>query len=216
MNSINLKLIIAYSLMIGASWAISHHSNRVQEAVSYLQPLFQDKVTGHKEGHPSVPESTFSLSAKLPEPDHWNLQVEGFSPAYYDKVREAIAINTVDQPTDQWGAASSLFELPTGSYTIRFTSLLESDGECTYIMRMGGNKVMEFQNPRIHGKGIEEYSPHEEVVENVSIEKGSRIQVEFLPHSNGPCAGGRRLWICPGQMEKQHRIYTTERKVRIR
>jgi hypothetical protein len=44
---------------------------------------------------------------------------------------------------------------------------------------------MEFQNPRIYGKGIAEYAPHEVRVAAVVIEKGSLIQVEFLPHSNG-------------------------------
>jgi len=131
------------------------------------------------------PENVLTLAFIQPEPDNWNLNVKGFSPAYYDKVREAIGINTVEQPTDQWAAATTSFDHPSGVYTIRFTSLLESDGECPYILRIGGKKVMDFQNPRIYGKDIEEYSPHAEEVKNIAIEKGSRILVEFLPHSNG-------------------------------
>ncbi|WP_375586265.1 hypothetical protein [Cyclobacterium xiamenense] len=122
---------------------------------------------------------------RLHQPENWDIALEGFSPAYYDKVRGAIAINTVEQPTDQWAAASTLFGEETGMYTIRFTSLLESDGESTYMLRIDGKKVMEFQNPRIHGKGMSEYAPHEVRVADVPIETGSLIQVEFLPHSNG-------------------------------
>lgn len=177
--------MICYSLLIGAPWSISHFCNRGQEASSQGTPSFQDKGTEYEENQPLIPESAFSSTSRQSEPDHWNLQVEGFSPAYYDKVRDAIAINTVAQPTDRWGAASSSFKLPSGRYTIRFTSLLESDGECTYIVKIRGNKVLEFQNPRIYGKDIEEYASHVKVIENVDIDKGSRIQVEFLPHSNG-------------------------------
>jgi hypothetical protein len=171
--------------VLGFQWVVGCHIYREQESLSLSQLSYQEEEFWKNEEHVQEAENTFAYTAKTLDPEHWNLQVEGFSPAYYDKIRDAIAINTVLQPTDQWAAASSFFELPTGIYNIRFTSLLESDGECTYIMRIGDNKVMEFQNPRIHGKDIEEYSPHEEVVENVTIEKGSRIQVEFLPHSNG-------------------------------
>lgn len=117
-------------------------------------------------------------------PLNWNLNVEGFSPAYYDKDRNAIAINTVEHPTDEWAAATKIFEKETGIYTIKFTSLLETDGESSYIVKIDGQKVMEFTNPRIYGKGIPEYEPHEVSVKDISIKNGSVIQVEFLPHSN--------------------------------
>lgn len=124
-------------------------------------------------------------SHSFAEPEKWDLAVEGFSPAYFDKVREAIAVNTLEQPTDQWAAATSSFEHPSGVYTIRFTSLLESDGECFYTLIIGSSKVLAFQNPSIYGKDIEEYAPHVTEVKDIAIEKGSLIQVEFLPHSNG-------------------------------
>jgi hypothetical protein len=130
-------------------------------------------------------EGLYYLSKFLRDPEKWDLAVEGFSPAYYDKVREAIAVNTVEQPTDQWAAATTLFEQPSGVYNIRFTSLLESDGECTFILKIGGKKVLDFQNPKIYGEAIEEYAPYEKEVNNVSVEHGSMIRVEFLPHSNG-------------------------------
>jgi|GEM_PF-2812295 len=134
----------------------------------------------------SYEKGNFPASSQVSQhPDKWNIALESFSPAYYDKVRGAIAINTVLQPTDKWAAATTSFEHPSGIYTIRFISLLESDGECSYVIRIGGKKVMDFQNPRIYGKDIEEYSPHAEEVKNIAIEKGSRILVEFLPHSNG-------------------------------
>lgn len=171
MKQLPVQLAILFSLVLASDWAKTPW--RFGDKNGRFDILRQEI---------SIFPADFNNSQ---QPEKWNWTLEGFSPAYYDKVRGAIAINTVEQPTDQWAAAATVFGQDTGIYTIRFTSLLESDGECTYILRIGDKKVMEFQNPRIYGKGIAEYAPHEVRVANVAIEKGSLIQVEFLPHSNG-------------------------------
>lgn len=118
------------------------------------------------------------------ESETWNLKIEGFSEAYIDRARGAIAVNTIEQPTDKWAAASTVFKKHSGKYTLRFTSLMESDGESSYVVWIDNKQVINFQNPRIHGTDIPEYAPHMVEVKNISIEQGSTIQVEFHPHSN--------------------------------
>ncbi|MEX0884784.1 MAG: hypothetical protein WDZ72_15055 [Cyclobacteriaceae bacterium] len=171
MNSI-IILLITYIWLI----------NVLYPETKFIHPFGEEKqmavITKKAVGLPYI--SNF-----LSDPEKWDLVVEGFSPAYYDKDRDAMAINTIEQPTDQWAAATTSFEHPTGVYTIRFTSLLESDGECSYVLKIGSEKVLDFQNPRIYGKDSAEYAPHVEEVKNITIEKGGLIQVKFLPHSNG-------------------------------
>jgi hypothetical protein len=185
MNSNIINLIVFFSILVLHPWTTGIPSDSGLGNQFYGYPSIQDQISKHKEGSAGHSENVTTSENRLPEPEKWNLKINGFSPAYYDKVRDAIAINTVEQPTDQWAAATTSFELPTGIYTIRFTSLLESDGECSYILKIGSKKVMDFQNPSIYGKDIEEYAPHVEEVKGVAIEKGMFIQVEFLPHSNG-------------------------------
>ena len=115
----------------------------------------------------------------------WELKIEGFSPAYYDIDRNAIAINTVNEPTDKWAAATRKFHGKDGIYNITFNSLLETDGECSYKVFVGSNEVLSLQNPRIHGTDTKEYSIHSVIVENILINRGDTIRVEFLPNSNG-------------------------------
>ncbi|NHE56174.1 hypothetical protein [Cyclobacterium plantarum] len=167
------------------------------------QEAFDAALVAQLHGWHSGLEYECQRSLPLQEPAAWDLSVEGFSPAYYDKARNAIAVNTVEQPTDQWAAATTTFKQPSGVYSIHFTSLLESDGECFYVLKIGGKKVMNFQNPSIYGKDIEEYAPHVVEVKNITIEKGSLIQVEFLPHSNGKVPEGDGFGFARGRWKSQ-------------
>lgn len=117
-------------------------------------------------------------------PDKWNMKVEGFSPAYYDKGNKAFAVNTIDNPTDQWAAANRKWDGEEGLYTINFTSLCELDGECSYKVLIDSVEIISYTNPRIHDTGAPDYAPHKVSVSDVALNKGSKIQVEFLPHSN--------------------------------
>ena len=115
----------------------------------------------------------------------WDLEIEGYVKAYYDEGRNAYAINTVKQPTDKWAAATTALNLMGGIYDIEFTSLLESDGECSYRLYIDDKEVLSFKNPKIFETEIEEYAPHTEVVKNVKIKNAATIRVEFLSNSNG-------------------------------
>lgn len=146
---------------------------------------FHYPLPNHRNGMFSDPGNYPTFAGLIQDLEKWNLTVDGFSKAYFDRARGAIAVNTVEQPTDKWAAAYTLFTQSSDRYTIRFTSLLESDGESSYRVHVDDKQVLEFQNPSIYGKDIPEYAPHMVEVRNVDIKSGSKIQVEFLPHSNG-------------------------------
>ncbi|MCC5938658.1 MAG: hypothetical protein JJU34_15360 [Lunatimonas sp.] len=185
MSSNIVTLILSFSLAVLHQWTtgIPCDTGLGKQFDGY--PSIQDQIIKQKEGSAWHPEYVTTSENSLSDSEKWNLKINGFSPAYYDKVRDAIAINTVEQPTDKWAAATTSFELLTGIYTIRFTSLLESDGESSYKVRIDDKQVLEFQNPRIYGKDIPEYAPHVVEVKDVAMVRGCKIQVEFLPHSNG-------------------------------
>lgn len=173
----------ALFVILGLSgWAVPTANTDVQ---GVTEDGFHYPVPSHREGMFSDPRNNPNFIGVNQEPEKWNLTVDGFSDAYFDRVRGAIAVNTVEQPTDKWAAAYTLFKQPTGRYTIRFTSLMESDGESSYRVLIDDKQVLEFQNPSIYGKNIPEYAPHMLEVRNVDVKSGSKIQVEFLPHSNG-------------------------------
>lgn len=115
----------------------------------------------------------------------WNINVEGdYSQPYYQGNLNALAINTVRQPTDKWSVAKQIFNGETGFYTFSFTSLLENDGECYYKVIVDGKEVMNFQNPRIYGTDVKNYTPYTISVKGVSLKNKSEIIVLFKPHSN--------------------------------
>lgn len=163
-------------------WAVPPVSNGDQfltgDGFHNKMPRLQDAVFLDPQNYPN-------FTGVNQETEKWNLTVDGFSDAYFDRARGAIAVNTIEQPTDRWAAASTLFKQPSGRYTLRFTSLLESDGESYYKVFIDDKLVLEFQNPIIYGKDIAEYAPHVVEVMDVVMVRGGKIQVEFLPHSNG-------------------------------
>lgn len=115
----------------------------------------------------------------------WNMKVDGYSEAYFDRGRKAFAVNTVKQPTDKWAAATKEFEGKKGTYTVVFTALQELDGECSYKLFIDDKEILSFTNPKIHGTDKKDYTPHKVTVKGVEIAKKAKIRVEFLPDSNG-------------------------------
>ncbi|MEM6391836.1 MAG: hypothetical protein AAF797_03600 [Planctomycetota bacterium] len=111
--------------------------------------------------------------------------IEGFAPAYFDKGRNALAINSVRHP-DTFAAARGVFDGPTGTYNVTLVSLTEIDGESTYRFVVDGKRVAEVQNP----DDGEDFAPHEHVLKGVTIAKGSVLQMEFNAVTNGKIPEG--------------------------
>ncbi|MDW7691578.1 hypothetical protein R9C00_17475 [Flammeovirgaceae bacterium SG7u.111] len=147
--------------------------------------LFLSSCSKKAEESADLPEETAPTEVAEEQDSEWTIAVEGFVPAYFDKGRKAYAINTVEQTPDKWAAATKIFEQEDGVYDMTLTTLLETDGECSYKVFVDDEKVLSVTNPRIHGTDTEEYAPIEHIVEKVSMKKGSQIRVEFLSSSNG-------------------------------
>ncbi|REE01183.1 hypothetical protein [Marinoscillum furvescens] len=111
--------------------------------------------------------------------------VSDYAPTYFDKGRQAIAVNSIKYP-DQYAAVSFSFDQATGVYDIYLTSLLESDGESTYQILIDGKLVGEYQNP----ESTEDYKPFENVFKEVSLQKGATVSVACIAHTNGKVPEG--------------------------
>ncbi|WP_010523377.1 CBM96 family carbohydrate-binding protein [Aquimarina agarivorans] len=109
-----------------------------------------------------------------------NLRINGFSPAYKDNQRRAIAINAA-QHKDKFAAAEANFSGNTGTYNIKLNTLAELDGESTYRLKINGKQVGTYTNPETNT----DYSPAGTTFNNVSVKKGDKIRVEFSSHTNG-------------------------------
>ncbi|MEM6552537.1 MAG: VOC family protein [Planctomycetota bacterium] len=127
-------------------------------------------------------QHTITLTARddFPERD-----IEGFAPAYFDKGRNALAINSVRHP-DTFAAAQGVFNGPTGTYDVTLVSLTEIDGESTYRLAVDGRRVAEVQNP----DDGEDFTPHEHVIKGVAIQRGSVLQIAFNSVTNGKIPEG--------------------------
>ncbi len=112
--------------------------------------------------------------------DFPTLSVAGFSPAYKDDARNAIAINAA-QYKDKFAAIESTFEGETGKYDIKLTTLTEVDGESSYRVSIDGTIVGEFKNPTT----TIDYTESGTTFKDIEVNNGATIRVEFNSHTNG-------------------------------
>jgi hypothetical protein len=118
--------------------------------------------------------------------DKWDLtQQTGFlAKGTTEASKSAIQINTINEQKDEWATARATFNGPAGKYNIVLTTLQETDGECFYRVKINGNLIMEYQNPRIYGTSTPEYAPYTMGKRAVDIPKDAVIQVDFKSNSN--------------------------------
>ncbi len=118
--------------------------------------------------------------------DGWDLsKPDGYNAVgVVEATRNAIQINTIQQPVNEWASAKTVFNGETGIYNLMLTSLQETDGECSYKIFVNGTLAMEYQNPRIFGTSIPDYTAITYGVKNIQIPKDAVIQVDFKSHSN--------------------------------
>jgi hypothetical protein len=112
-------------------------------------------------------------------------------PADYEAVgvqeagRSAIQINTIIQPKNKWASATSTFNGETGIYDIILTSLLETDGECSYKVFIDNVEILQYKNPRILNTSTADYTPYSVGKKGISINKNAIIKVDYISNSNG-------------------------------
>ena len=114
------------------------------------------------------------------------VSADGFVPAYKDGGHDALAINPGEYK-DKFAAAETKFTGETGVYDITLTTMVETDGESTYKLLIGGKLVGQFTNP----KTSVDYKPTPKTWKNVSVDKGAMIRVEFNTATNSNQKSGR-------------------------
>ncbi|MHC4540529.1 MAG: DUF5060 domain-containing protein, partial [Planctomycetota bacterium] len=118
----------------------------------------------------------------------------GFVPAYKDDGHDALAINP-DQYKDKFAAAEAKFTGKADTYDVILTTMAEIDGESTYKLFIGGKLVGRFTNP----KTSEDYKPTLKTWNNVRVEKGATIRVEFNTATNSKARQGNRKAYARGR-----------------
>ncbi len=122
--------------------------------------------------------------------DFTNRNITGFSSAYVDNDRNAVGINAA-QFKNVFAAATTTFNGITGTYNLKLNTLTELDGESEYRISINGVTQREvFQNPRIFGTGSPDYTPASNIWENIALNNGDEIRVEFNSVTNGEIAEG--------------------------
>jgi len=117
--------------------------------------------------------------------DFDNIALEGFAPAYKDGARKALAIDAA-QYKGQSAAATYTFEHPAGQYDITLSTLLETEGESRYRLKVGDNYLCDFKNPPTE----KDYVPSGQTWRNIRVKKGDLIQVEFNSDTKGEIPEG--------------------------
>jgi len=112
---------------------------------------------------------------------------DGFAPAYKDGGHNALAINP-DSYKDKFAAAETTFTGKSGTYNITLTTLAETDGESTYKLLIDDRRIGQFTNP----KTSQDYRQTLKTWNNVLVEKGAKIRVEFNSATNSQARQGSR------------------------
>ncbi len=141
-----------------------------------------DWVALIRKGGTTEEDCNFSLNAAT---DFSNISVSGFSPAYVDGVRNALAINA-SLYKDKYAAAETVFSGNSGDYDIRLNTMSELDGESSYRLKVDGNLVGSYTNPTT----TVDYAPAGKTFTNVRVNRGAVIRVEFNSNTNGKILEG--------------------------
>ena len=131
-----------------------------------------------------TPEGAIVLRAV----SHFNIvSGDGFVSAYKDEGHNALAVNP-DDYKDKFAAAETAFLGKTGAYDITITTLMETDGESTYKLKVADKEIGTFTNPRTS----DDYKPTHHTWKNVPLTKGAKIRVEFNTATNSSARQGSR------------------------
>ena len=117
----------------------------------------------------------------------FSTNVSGFSPAYIDAARGAMAINA-EVHKNKFAAGETTFNGNSGTYNIRLNTLTEVDGESQYRISINGKQIGTYKNPTTNT----DYTAAGRTFNTIQINKGQKIRVEFNSVTNGkiPEGGG--------------------------
>ncbi|MHC4743391.1 MAG: DUF5060 domain-containing protein [Planctomycetota bacterium] len=112
---------------------------------------------------------------------------EGLVPAYKDQGHNALAINP-DDYKDKFAGAETTYRGKAGKYDITIVTMMETDGESTYRLKVDGRQIGTFTNP----KTSQDYKPTAHTWKKVTLDKGAKIRIEFNPATNSTARQGNR------------------------
>ena len=190
MGGTNNKRYAIYKFKAGQTYTVTISGRAQRFNVDYLMWYNEAKYTMDqaKQIRPDAsgnvdPQTSACITYKAVQfPTYTG--ISGYVNAYVDTPRDALAINaTVVADRDKYAAAQRTFDGETGKYKITLVTLLETDGESTYKVKIGDNYyggVM--KNNETATDYIEQ---KHEIADSVLITKGDVIQVEFMAVTNG-------------------------------
>jgi len=114
-----------------------------------------------------------------------NTTIVGFSPAYVDNNRNALAIDA-SQYKDKFAAAETTFSGTSGTYNIKLNTLTEIDGESSYKVSINGTEIGTYTNPTT----TTDYTAAGTTFMGISVPNGATIRVAFNSHTNGQVPEG--------------------------
>ncbi len=158
---------------------VSHYDGQIDDVRIYDKALSQDRIVDVYNEASGPTGQTYILNATTDFPTYTG--IAGFVPAYIDAAQSALAINAATYK-DEWAAAQTTFTGLSGTYDFKLISLLETDGESSYLVKINGVAIGSAKQNISTGT---DYVEHEHIWSNVSINSGDQIQVEFNTHSNG-------------------------------
>ena len=112
--------------------------------------------------------------------------IEGQAEAYVHKDKKALAINAA-KFKDMYAAAHVTFAGPSEYYDITVVALLETDGESSYKLSVGGRTI---SKPKQNIETAEDYVPYKHTWKGVRVNKNNEIKVMFNTHTNGKIPEG--------------------------
>ncbi|MCV9389274.1 hypothetical protein [Reichenbachiella ulvae] len=140
-----------------------------------------------------LPATAKNKSKTIPA-EAFSYPVEGYAPAYYDKGRQALAVNSIKYP-DTPAAAKWIFTQSTGKYDLSLTTLLETDGESEYELWVNNRLIGKVKNK----ESKTDYQPYETRWEDIELEYGDNIRVTFLANTNGKIPEGEGAALSRGR-----------------
>ena len=133
---------------------------------------------------PTALQGEYLLSAMK---DFAPIHQEGMGMVYFDKQRNAIAVNAAQEELRTvFSAASTPFKGKSGTYDLQLKTLTEIDGESTYRVFINDQRIGNYTNPGT----VIDYSPSWHTWEQVVINQGDVIRVESKPATNGKIPEG--------------------------
>jgi hypothetical protein len=107
------------------------------------------------------------------------VEKEGYVPFYVEENFNTIAVDASQYP-DQFSIAEFTFDRDNGTYTISIVTLVERDGESTYLLFLNEEQVATVQNIRSEA----DFEPLVLEFGSFDLQPGTRIAVAFNAHSN--------------------------------